>query len=128
RVSQRLDVRARGGTLNSEMRFSSKLERVTASVCVMIRGEPAIRAHLSRHKLHMRVVGVKRALHLSPLVSGPALSFFSTQINWLTDVALWSCGRRTSVVQAQRQIHRVLAPYTVGGQRTRFAIEIAALR
>ena len=26
----------------------------------------------------------------------------------LTDVALWSCGRRGSVVQAQRQIHRVL--------------------
>ena len=33
------------------MRFSSKLGRVTASVCVMIRGELAIRAHLSRHKL-----------------------------------------------------------------------------
>src|SRR5215467_10992636 len=61
-------------------------------------------------------------------VSGPALSFFSYSDQLLTDVALWSCGRRTSVVQAQRQIHRVLAPYTVGGQRTRFPIEIAALR
>ena len=76
----------------------------------------------------MRVVGVKRAFALSLIVSGPALSFFSYSDQLLTDVALWSCGRRTSVVQAQRQIHRVLAPYTVGGQRTRFPIEIAALR
>ena len=53
----------------------------------------------------------------------PSRSFL-TQINWSPMWAVWSCGRRTSVVQAQRQIHRVLAPYTVGGQRTRFPIEI----
>ena len=90
--------------------------------------ELAIGRIFSRHKLHMRVVGVKRAFALSLIVSGPALSFFSYSDQLLTDVSLWSCGRRTSVVQAQRQIHRVLAPYTVGGQRTRFPIEIAALR
>jgi hypothetical protein len=82
----------------------------------------------SRYKLHMRVVGVKRALHCltnscsrSLIGLRAALWFFSTQINCSPMWALWSCGRRTSVVQAQRQIHRVLAAtYTAGGQRTRF--------
>ena len=82
----------------------------TASVCVMIRGEPAIRAHLSRHKLHMRVVGVKRAFALSLMSPGQPSRSFLTQINCSPMWALWSCGRRTSVVQAQRQIHRVAGP------------------
>jgi hypothetical protein len=39
--------------------------------------------------------------------AGPQLLFcFSNQS--LLMLALWSCGRRASVVQAQRQIHRVL--------------------
>src|SRR5215472_18731546 len=45
------DLIAGDGTKNGEMSLSSKLGRVTAPVGVMIRGELAIRAHLSRHKL-----------------------------------------------------------------------------
>ena len=48
--------------------------------------------------------------------AGPQLLFrFSNQS--LLMLALWSCGRRASVVQAQRQIHRVLlaaAPRCIG--------------
>ena len=45
--------------------------------------------------------------HWSP--GQPSCSFL-TQINCSPMWALWSCGRRTSVVQAQRQIHRVAGP------------------
>jgi hypothetical protein len=37
----------------------------------------------------------------------PSLVLFPLHINNLPMWALWSCGRRVSVVQAQRQIHRV---------------------
>jgi len=56
---------------------------------------------ISRRKLHMRVIGVKRALHLPnqkllpppSLVSGPAFWFFSNSDQLLTDVGpvgLWA--------------------------------------
>jgi hypothetical protein len=35
--------------------------------------------------------------------------FFQPNINYLPMWPLWSCGRRASVVQAQRQIHGVFA-------------------
>ena len=69
----------------------------------------------SCHRLHMRAIGVKRALHASSKLAPVALfglrasprSFFSQlDINSLPMWALWSCGRRACVVQAQRQIHR----------------------
>jgi hypothetical protein len=48
--------------MNSEMGFLCEA-RASDSACLrMIRGELAIEA-FSRRKLHMRVVGVKRALH-----------------------------------------------------------------
>ena len=81
---------------------------------------------ISRRKLHMRVVSVKRALHWSP---GQASGSFLTQINCSRCGPCGVVGDATSVVQAQRQIHRVLAGHhTAGSQRTRFPIEIAALR
>jgi len=81
---------------------------------------------ISRRKLHMRVVGVKRALHWSP---GQPSGSFLTQINCSRCGPCGVVGDATSVVQAQRQIHRVLAGHhTAGSQRTRFPIEIAALR
>src|SRR5712675_2042592 len=42
----------RGGRMNSEMGLSSKLRRLTAPVCVMIRGELAIGAHLRAAHSH----------------------------------------------------------------------------
>jgi hypothetical protein len=42
---------------------------------------------------------------LTDLPPEPQLPFFNSK-SMLTDVALWSSGRRGSVVQAQRQIHR----------------------
>ena len=70
--------------MNSAMGFSFR----SSGVCVMIiRGELAMGAS-SRRTLHMRVVGVKRALHCltnscSRRLIGlrAALWFFSTQIN-----------------------------------------------
>jgi hypothetical protein len=51
------------------------------------------------------------SMHLSPHWSpGQPSRSFLTQINCSPMWALWSCGRRTSVVQAQRQIHRVAGP------------------
>jgi hypothetical protein len=38
--------------MNSQMGFSSKLRRLTAPVCVMIRGELAIGAHLRATNLY----------------------------------------------------------------------------
>src|ERR1700756_4495058 len=70
---------------------------------VLIRGELAIGAQLRAAKLHMRVVGVKRAL-------GPALSFFfklRSTAHRCRPVELWATH---CVVQAQRQIHRVAGP------------------
>jgi hypothetical protein len=56
---------------------------------------------------------VKRALHCQPKTApvahwppGRPSRPFLTHINCSPMEALWSCGRRTSVVQAQRQIHR----------------------
>src|ERR1700756_4349397 len=63
---------------------------------VLIRGELAIGAQLRAAKLHMRVVGVKRAL-------GPALSFFfklRSTAHRCRPVELWATH---CVVQAQRQ-------------------------
>src|SRR5580704_13409918 len=82
----------------------------------------------SRHKLHMRAIGVKRALHCVTelaaasygLRASPRLILFLIHINNLPMWALWSCGRRVSVVQAQRQIHRVLlATDTAAGETMR---------
>src|ERR1700756_480209 len=70
---------------------------------VLIRGELAIGAQLRAAKLHMRVVGVKRALR-------PALSFFfklRSTAHRCRPVKLWATH---CVVQAQRQIHRVAGP------------------
>src|ERR1700745_4315233 len=64
----------------------------------------------------MRVVGVKRAL-------GPALSFFfklRSTAHRCRPVELWATHCRPSAAA----ITGLLAPYTVGGQRTRFPIEI----
>src|SRR5256714_12178643 len=52
-----------------------------------------------------------RVISLPHSSSGPAAAPFSVSIKQcLLMLALWSCGRRGSVVQAQRQIHRVLLP------------------
>jgi hypothetical protein len=47
------------------------------------------------------------------LRAGP-FSFLLNQL--LSSLALWSCGRRVSVVQAQRQIHRAFKPHWSGSQ------------
>src|SRR5690348_4552127 len=48
---------------------------------------------------------------VTSLVLRPSRSSLSVFIKQcLLMLALWSCGRRGSVVQAQRQIHRVLLP------------------
>src|SRR5436305_6053069 len=48
---------------------------------------------------------------VTSLILRPSVSSFSVSIKQcLLMLALWSCGRRGSVVQAQRQIHRVLLP------------------
>src|SRR5580704_16328205 len=82
----------------------------------------------SCHRLHMRAIGVKRALHCVTelaaasygLRASPRLILFLIHINNLPMWALWSCGRRISVVQAQRQIHRVLlATDTAAGETMR---------
>src|ERR1700756_5070298 len=81
---------------------------------VLIRGELAIGAQLRAAKLHMRVVGVKRAL-------GPALSFFfklRSTAHRCRPLELWATHCRPSAAA----ITGLLAPYTVGGQRTRFPI------
>src|ERR1700736_1062706 len=92
--------------MNSQMGFSSKLRRLTAPVCVMIRGELAIGAHLRAASYGLR--------------ASPRLILFLIHINNLPMWALWSCGRRVSVVQAQRQIHRVLlATDTAAGETMR---------
>src|ERR1700740_3335054 len=67
----------------------------------------------------MRVVGVKRH------GASPPRSF-SNSDQLLTDVGLWSCGRRTASSKRSGKSTGLLAPYTVGGQRTRFPIEITA--
>jgi hypothetical protein len=85
--------------MNRAMGFSSKIRRLTAPVCVTIRGEFAIGRIFAPHT-HMRVVGVKRALHCltkncsrRSLVSGAALSSFPNSYQLLTDVGpveLWA--------------------------------------
>ena len=70
---------------------------------VLIRGELAIGAQLRAAKLHMRVVGVKRAW-------GQPSSFFfklRSTAHRCRPVELWATH---CVVQAQRQIHRVAGP------------------
>ena len=42
--------------------------------------------------------------------------FPSFQVNCYPSLALWSCGRRVSVVQAQRQIHRAFKPHWSGSR------------
>src|SRR5258705_3766342 len=46
------------------------------------------------------------ALSASLLSFEPSSSFSLFNVNYLMLWALWSCGRRAGVVQAQRQIHR----------------------
>src|ERR1700758_1020290 len=58
----------------------------------------------------------------------PALRSFSNSDQLLTDVGLWSCGRRTASSKRSGKSTGLLAPYTVGGQRTRFPIKIAAVQ
>ena len=58
----------------------------------------------------------------------PALSFFSNSDQLLADVGLWSCGRRTASSKRSGKSTGLLAPYTGGGQRTRFPIKIAAVQ
>src|ERR1700751_3928998 len=58
----------------------------------------------------MRVVGVKRAWASPP-------RSFSNSDQLLTDVGLWSCGRRTASSKRSGKSTGLLAPYTVGDQR-----------
>ena len=112
--------------MNCETGF--RVPRCLVGACLSVENPRGARHWVacSCYRLHMRVVGVKRALQ----VSGPALWFFSnSQINCSRCGPCGVVGDATSVVQAQRQIHRVLAGHhTAGSQRTRFPIEIAALR
>jgi hypothetical protein len=87
--------------MNSEMGFSL---RTPPSDGGCLRDDPRGARHWrasSRRTLHMRVIGVKRALHLPnqkllpppSLVSGPAFWFFSNSDQLLTDVGpvgLWA--------------------------------------
>ena len=59
---------------------------------------------------------------------GASALVLSNSDQLLTDVGLWSCGRRTASSKRSGKSTGLRAPYTVGGQRTRFPIEIAALR
>jgi hypothetical protein len=114
--------------MNSEMGFSL---RTPASDGACLRDDPRGARHWgasSRRTLHMRAIGVKRALHCVTelaaasygLRASPRLIFFLIHINNLPMWALWGCGRRVSVVQAQRQIHRVLlATDTAAGETMR---------
>src|SRR5258705_9738696 len=69
------------------------------NVCVIIRGELAIGRIFAPHTSHED--GTVKAR--------PEPQLLFCYINQtLLMLALWSCGRRASVVQAQRQIHRVL--------------------
>src|SRR5947207_15336373 len=56
----------------------------------------------------------------------PSSSFSLFNVNYLMLWALWSCGRRAGVVQAQRQIHRALAGQlrTYALRRTRMLIRL----
>ena len=103
--------------MNSEMGFSF---RTPASDGACLRDDPRGARHwarISRRTLHMRAIGVKRALHclietcsrcLIGLRASPRSFFSQLDINYLPMWALWRCRRRACVVQAQRQIHRVL--------------------
>src|ERR1700752_4889313 len=80
-----------------------ELRRRTTLVRGIVRGELAIGAQLCATKLHMRVVGVKRAW-------GQPSSFFfklRSTAHRCRPVELWATH---CVVQAQRQIHRVAGP------------------
>src|SRR5258705_13519480 len=69
------------------------------NVCVIIRGELAIGRIFAPHTSHED--GTVKARPEPQLL-------FCLINQCLLMLALWSCGRRSSVVQAQRQIHRVL--------------------
>src|SRR3982074_1950644 len=114
--------------MNSDMGLSSKLRRLTAPVCGKIRGELAIGAHLraanfTGGELVTREHGTASRNLLPPHMGSPrqpSLVLFPIYINSLPMWTLWSCGRRVSVVQAQRQIHRVLlATDTAAGETMR---------
>src|SRR5467141_3214018 len=107
------------------------LRRLTTTV-ECLRKDPRGARHwgaISRHKLHMRAIGVKRALDCVTELGAashmgsprqPSRVLFPIYVNNLPMWALWSCGRRVSVVQAQRQIHRVLlATDTAAGETMR---------
>jgi hypothetical protein len=53
-----------------------------------------------------------RLPHPPPSLGSSSFSFSQ----WLLSLALWSCGRRVSGVQAQRQIHRAFRPRCPGSQ------------
>ena len=79
---------------------------------------------ISRRKLHMRVVGVKRALHWSP---GQPSGSFLTQIN---RSGCRPCGVVGGALASSKRSGKSTGFWlalTAGGQRTRFPIEIAAL-
>jgi hypothetical protein len=106
--------------MNSEMGLSSKPRRLMALIGRPHDDRRGARhwARISRRTLHMRAIGVKRAFHclieLAPVAlfglrASPRWFFSQLDINYLPMWALWSCGRRACVVQAQRQIHRAFA-------------------
>src|ERR1700719_2174135 len=106
--------------MNSEMGLSSKPRRLMALIGRPHDARRGARhwARISRRTLHMRAIGVKRAFHclieLAPVAlfglrASPRSFFSQLDINYLPMWALWSCGRRACVVQAQRQIHRAFA-------------------
>src|ERR1700747_3793101 len=65
----------------------------------------------------MRVVGVKRAWgQVSSEHGASPPRSFSHSDQLLTDVGLWSCGRRTASSKRSGKSTGLLAPYTVGGQ------------
>jgi hypothetical protein len=96
---------------------------------------PALRDKLRAIVLpHRRMFPRRRALPhhpcsrcLTDLVVEPRLPF-SILNQFLLTLALWSCGRRVSVVQAQRQIHRALrAVFTLAEVVLRTIAKRAAL-
>jgi len=70
-------------------------------------GQEAVLPH-QRMFPRRRALPHKRAPVAALVLPGRAAAPFCFSNQSLLMLALWSCGRRASVVQAQRQIHRVL--------------------
>src|SRR5438270_5108319 len=111
--------------MNCERGFLHSVGFWSAPVCRSIE-DPRGACHWgasSCHRLHMRG-GPSRLRRLTTrdlvtsLILRPSRSSFSAFIKQcLLMLALWSCGRRGSVVQAQRQIHRVFLPACLSPNR-----------